>query len=59
MVGWQMRQKPGSAREQAEPETLAFMGRMPAWKDHPRVVAALRGPQGRVGTPPSRGVPSC
>ena len=43
MVGWQMRQKPGTARAQAERETLAFMSKMPAWKDHPRVVAAHRG----------------
>lgn len=43
MVGWQLRQKPGLSREQAERDTFAFMGKMPAWKDHPRVVAALRG----------------
>lgn len=40
MVGWQLRQKPGLARADAERETLAFMARMPAWKDHPRVRAA-------------------
>jgi len=43
MVGWQMRQTPGMTRERAERDTFAFMGKMPAWKDHPRVVAALRG----------------
>jgi hypothetical protein len=42
MVGWQMRQKPGLSRAQAERDTFAFMAKMPAWKDHPRVVAALR-----------------
>jgi len=42
MVGWQMRQKPGLSRDQAERETFAFMAKMPAWKDHPRVVAAMR-----------------
>lgn len=37
MIGWQMRQKPGLSREDAETQTLEFMRRMPAWKDHPRV----------------------
>jgi hypothetical protein len=37
MVAFQMRQKPGLARQSAERETLAFMAKMPAWKDHPRV----------------------
>ncbi len=37
MVGWQMRQKPGLSRSDAEKDTLAFMSKMPAWKDHPRV----------------------
>jgi hypothetical protein len=40
MVGWQMRQKPGLSRAQAERDTLAFMAMMPAWKNHPRVTAA-------------------
>jgi hypothetical protein len=40
MVSWQMRQKPGLSRAQAEEDTLAFMARMPAWKSHPRVTAA-------------------
>lgn len=40
MVGWQLRQKPGLSRAQAEQDTLAFMGKMPAWKDHPAVAAA-------------------
>jgi hypothetical protein len=42
MVSWQMRQKPGIARAQAEKDTFAFMGKMPAWKNHPRVLAALK-----------------
>ena len=37
MTQWQQRQKPGLTREKAEQETLAYMARMPAWKDHPRV----------------------
>ena len=40
MVQWQMRQKPHLDRAQAEKETLAYMARMPAWKDHPRVKRA-------------------
>jgi hypothetical protein len=40
MVSWRMRQKPGLSRAQAERDTLAFMARMPAWKNHPRVTAA-------------------
>jgi hypothetical protein len=43
MVSWQMRQRPGLSRAQAEKDTFAFMRTMPAWKEHPRVVAALRG----------------
>ncbi len=39
MVGWQLRQKPGLSRADAERDTYAFMSKMPAWKDHPRVVA--------------------
>ena len=42
MVEWQLRQKPGLTRAAAERETLAFMAKMPAWKEHPRVLAALR-----------------
>lgn len=42
MVGWQLRQKPGLSRADAERDTLAFMAAMPAWKDHPRVAAARK-----------------
>jgi hypothetical protein len=42
MVGWQMRQKPGLSRGAAEQDTLAFMAKMPAWKNHPRVVGAAK-----------------
>jgi hypothetical protein len=37
MVQWQLRQKPDLARAQAERETLVYMAKMPAWRDHPRV----------------------
>ena len=42
MVGWQLRQKPGLPRAQAEADTLAFMAKMPAWRDHPRVMDAAK-----------------
>ncbi|MFT4251065.1 MAG: hypothetical protein QM608_01090 [Caulobacter sp.] len=41
MVQWQQRR--GGSREAAERETLAYMATMPAWKDHPKVVAAAAG----------------
>ena len=40
MVQWQERR--GSPRAQAETETIAYMSKMPAWKDHPEVRARLR-----------------
>ncbi|HEY4102852.1 MAG TPA: hypothetical protein VGM44_03140 [Polyangiaceae bacterium] len=40
MVQWQLKKKPGTARPEAERETLAYMAKMPAWRDHPRVRAA-------------------
>jgi hypothetical protein len=40
MVGWQARKSPNKTREALERETLAFMARMPAWKDHPKVRSA-------------------
>lgn len=39
MVQWQERR--GSPRAQAEAETIAYMSKMPAWKDHPEVRARL------------------
>jgi len=39
MVEWQERR--GSPRLQAERETIAYMATMPAWKDHPEVIARL------------------
>lgn len=39
MVQWQERR--GSPRAQAETETIAYMSKMPAWKDHPEVQARL------------------
>jgi len=37
MVQWQARREPSAPREVLEKKTLAYMGTMPAWKDHPRV----------------------
>ncbi len=37
MVSWQARKSPGASRAELEKATLAFMAKMPAWKDHPRV----------------------
>ena len=41
MVGWQLRQKPGTSRADAERDTIAFMAKMPAWREHPQVRARL------------------
>jgi hypothetical protein len=43
MVSWQARRSPGKSRETLERETLAFMARMPAWRDHPKVRAPQTG----------------
>jgi hypothetical protein len=40
MIGWQARKTPDMSRADLEKATLAFMAKMPAWKDHPRVKAA-------------------
>jgi len=37
MIAWQQRRTPDASRAELEHATLAFMARMPAWKDHPRV----------------------
>jgi hypothetical protein len=42
-LDWQARRSPDKSREAVERETLAFMARMPAWRDHPRVRAARAG----------------
>jgi hypothetical protein len=42
MVAWQAHRSPDKSRETLEAETLAFMAKMPAWKDHPKVRAATR-----------------
>jgi hypothetical protein len=39
MVQWQLRQEPALDRASAEAKTRAYMAKMPAWKDHPRLRA--------------------
>jgi hypothetical protein len=39
MVSWQARRKPDAARAELEADTLAYLATMPAWRDHPRVLA--------------------
>ncbi|HYU84951.1 MAG TPA: hypothetical protein VEK80_09090 [Kribbellaceae bacterium] len=41
MVGWQSRRNPGEPVEKIERDTLAYMATMPAWRDHPKVRAAI------------------
>ena len=43
MIAWQQRRTPGASRAELEQATLAFMARMPAWRDHPRVRGATSG----------------
>jgi hypothetical protein len=42
MVSWQARRSPEKNRQVLEAETLEFMSKMPAWRDHPKVRAATR-----------------
>jgi len=42
MVAWTMRQDGGVGRTEAEKKTLAYMAGMPAWRDHPSIVAQLK-----------------
>lgn len=41
MVGWQARRNPGDPIEKIERDTLAYLATMPAWRDHPKVRAAV------------------
>ena len=43
MVAWSMRQDGELDRAEAETQTIAYMAKMPAWRDHPDVVARLSG----------------
>ncbi|GAA0992876.1 zinc ribbon domain-containing protein [Subtercola frigoramans] len=39
MTQWQLRANPGETQQEAERATLQYLATMPAWRDHPRVVA--------------------
>lgn len=41
MVQWSMKQEPSLAQAEAERQTLAFMATMPAWRDHPDLLARM------------------
>jgi hypothetical protein len=41
MVQWTLREKPGLSPAEAQQQTLAYMAKMPAWRDHPELKAAL------------------
>jgi len=41
MTQWQARRDPDKDRSEIEAETVAWMSTMPAWKDHPEVLARL------------------
>jgi len=43
MVQWALREDKSLDRATAEQRTLAYMARMPAWAQHPRVVSAAAG----------------
>ena len=38
MIAFQAKRTPDKSRAELEAMTLAYMAKMPAWKDHPRVV---------------------
>ena len=44
MMQWSMRNSPDLAREEAEKQTLAFMAKMPAWRDNADLRARLGDP---------------
>lgn len=39
MVDWQARRNPDASREQLEADTRAYLATMPAWRNHPKLVA--------------------
>ena len=40
MVQWTMSRGEATDRKKADADTLAYMGTMPAWRDHPAIKAA-------------------
>lgn len=47
MTGWAARRNPSATRAEIEGQTLDYMATMPAWRDHPKVVARSRSSLGR------------
>jgi hypothetical protein len=43
MVQWTMGRDDSKTRDEAESDTLAYMATMPAWRNHPQVLAAISG----------------
>jgi hypothetical protein len=47
MAAWQERRDPAASRQDIERQVLDYMATMPAWREHPRVLARLRAVSGR------------
>lgn len=45
MVQWTLRMEQAGSPEEAKTKTLAYMATMPAWRDHPKVLAHLTKPE--------------
>jgi hypothetical protein len=43
MVSWVMRRDAHLSRPDAERQTIAYMATMPAWREHPTVIARRQG----------------
>lgn len=43
MLQWSLREDPTRPRAEAEAATLEYMARMPAWRDHPELLARRGG----------------
>ncbi len=41
MVAWQQRSHPEQSADEAQAATIRYMATMPAWRDHPDVLARL------------------
>lgn len=39
MIAWQARRTPEASRAELETTTLKYLATMPAWREHPRVIA--------------------
>jgi len=41
MMQWTQRENPEMSQKEAEAKTLAYMSGMPAWREHPSLLAKL------------------